>query len=118
MDAVDSGVIHGYHAHINFDPDTRDIAVAMREELGNRFDVVLGRVWDKPVGPHVKSMFQIAFEPAEFAKVGGKAKALLLRAMCGKVGAMMTMFREDAPDPEAEPIKPTYYGRMCTCVFV
>ena len=56
MDTVESAVIHGYHAHINFDPETRDIAVAMREELGSRFDVVLGRVWDKPVGPHVKSI--------------------------------------------------------------
>ena len=69
METRDSASIHGYHAHINFDPETRNIAVAMREELGNRFDVVLGRVWDEPVGPHVKSMFQIAFEPAEFAKV-------------------------------------------------
>ena len=69
MEIRDSASIHGYHAHINFDPETRNIAVAMREELGNRFDVVLGRVWDEPVGPHVKSMFQIAFEPAEFAKV-------------------------------------------------
>ena len=69
METVDADVINGYHAHINFDPDTRDIAVAMREELGKRFDVVLGRVWDKPVGPHVKPMFQIAFETGEFDKV-------------------------------------------------
>ena len=69
MDAVDSGVIHGYHAHINFDLEVRDTAIALREEIGKRFDVVLGRVWDKPVGPHLKPMFQVAFKPDEFAKV-------------------------------------------------
>jgi len=69
MEAVDSGVIHGYHAHINFDPETRGTAVALREEIGKRFDVVLGRVWDEPVGPHLKPMFQVAFDPAEFSKI-------------------------------------------------
>ena len=69
MEAVDAGVIRGYHAHINFDTEVRDTAVALREEMGRRFDVVLGRVWDEPVGPHLKPMFQAAFEPREFAKL-------------------------------------------------
>jgi len=67
METVDSGVIHSYHAHINFDLEVRDTAVALREEMGKRFDVTLGRVWDKPIGPHLKPMFQVAFGPNEFA---------------------------------------------------
>ncbi len=69
MKNVDSGVIHGYHAHVNFDPETRETAVVLREEMGKRFDVTLGRVWDKPVGPHRRPMFQIAFGPEQFAEV-------------------------------------------------
>ncbi|MBN35585.1 MAG: 4,5-dioxygenase [Rhodospirillaceae bacterium] len=69
MDTVESSVIFGYHAHTNFDLDVRDTAVALREEIGKRFDVTLGRVWDKPVGPHLKPMFQVAFTPEQFDKV-------------------------------------------------
>lgn len=69
MESVGSDIIYGYHAHINFDPETRDTAVALREEIGKRFDVTLGRVWDKPVGPHLKPMFQVAFKPAQFAEI-------------------------------------------------
>ncbi|MBT5435207.1 MAG: DOPA 4,5-dioxygenase family protein [Alphaproteobacteria bacterium] len=68
METVGSDVIHGYHAHINFDLEVRDTAVALREEIGKQFDVILGRVWDKPIGPHLKSMFQVAFGPNEFSK--------------------------------------------------
>ena len=70
MNVVDpAAAIGGYHAHVYFDPDTRARGVALREEAGKRFDVVLGRVRDRPVGPHRKPMFQIAFAPAEFARL-------------------------------------------------
>ena len=59
----------GFHAHSYFAPDTRGRAIAIREAAGDHFDVVLGRVWDHPVGPHPCPSFQIAFEPSQFGAV-------------------------------------------------
>jgi len=61
--------ITGFHAHIYYDPTSRDLAARVREGLGARFDVQLGRWHDRPIGPHPKSMYQVAFLPEEFAKV-------------------------------------------------
>lgn len=61
--------ISGFHAHIYFDTASRDAAAHVREELGARFDVQLGRWHDKPIGPHPKAMYQVAFLPNQFDKV-------------------------------------------------
>ncbi|MDF5711430.1 MAG: DOPA 4,5-dioxygenase family protein [Nostoc sp. S4] len=61
--------ITGFHAHVYFDITTRDVAAYVREELGARFDVKLGRWFDKPIGPHPKAMYQVAFLPNQFDKV-------------------------------------------------
>lgn len=61
--------ITSFHAHIYFDATTRDVAARVREELDGRFSVRLGRWHDKPIGPHLKSMYQVAFTPDQFDKV-------------------------------------------------
>jgi DOPA 4,5-dioxygenase len=61
--------IKGFHAHVYFDTASREVAVRVREGLGARFEVKLGRWHDKPIGPHPKAMYQVAFLPTEFDKV-------------------------------------------------
>jgi DOPA 4,5-dioxygenase len=61
--------VRGYHAHVYYEPATRDVAERLREEIGARFTVELGRMHDKPVGPHPAPMFQAAFGCDELAKI-------------------------------------------------
>lgn len=61
--------IEGYHAHIYYDAETRSVAERLRHEIGERFAVRLGRWHDAPVGPHPGSMYQVAFEVAEFPRL-------------------------------------------------
>jgi aromatic ring-cleaving dioxygenase len=61
--------ISGHHAHVYFEAATRALAVAVREEISQRFTVELGRIHDRPVGPHPLPMYQVAFAPDEFAKL-------------------------------------------------
>jgi DOPA 4,5-dioxygenase len=51
--------IHGWHAHIYFDPATREKAVALRERIAVELGLQVGSVHDKPVGPHTAPMFQV-----------------------------------------------------------
>ena len=61
--------IKGYHAHIYYDPKTRDAAARVRSGLGANFQVQLGSWHDEPVGPHLQAMYQAVFAPQEFGKV-------------------------------------------------
>ncbi len=61
--------IKNFHAHVYFDPETREAAARVRDALAERFDVELGRWHDKPIGPHPKSMYQVKFAPGEFGNL-------------------------------------------------
>lgn len=64
-----SGAISSYHAHIYWnDADERERALKLREWIGERFEVALGRVHDKQVGPHTLPMYQVAFTTEVFTR--------------------------------------------------
>jgi len=60
-----------YHAHVYFNADTVAQARALVEEAGLHLLVVVGRVHERPVGPHPQWSCQIAFDAAEFDQVIG-----------------------------------------------
>lgn len=67
---VDPAAIEGYHAHVYYETETtRPAAARIREALDARFAVTLGRWHDALVGPHTRSMYQVAFAVEEFARV-------------------------------------------------
>ncbi len=63
----DTGQIQGYHAHVYYDEASRPAATDLREAIGARFEVQLGRWHDRPIGPHPRWSYQVAFAPDQFA---------------------------------------------------
>ena len=66
--AADPAIIRDYHAHVYYDPSTRERAARLRERIAAEFpDAILGRWHDALVGPHPQSMYQVAFPRALLA---------------------------------------------------
>ena len=66
----DPATITSYHAHVYYkDDDNRARAAVLREAIEERFEVTMGRWRDEPVGPHPVPMYQVAFEPDQFAAI-------------------------------------------------
>ena len=62
--------IASYHAHIYYDQAaTRDEAAQLRDWIGDRFSVTLGRWHDVKVGPHDQAMYQVAFAREVFPEL-------------------------------------------------
>lgn len=55
--------IKGYYAHVYFEADTLDQARALCEEATQLFLLKMGRVHQRPVGPHPDWSCQLAFDP-------------------------------------------------------
>ena len=65
----ETGSITGWHAHIYFDAATKSAATALCEAAADRFGVTMGRMHDKPVGPHPMGSCQLSVPPDTFAEV-------------------------------------------------
>jgi DOPA 4,5-dioxygenase len=62
--------IKSFHAHVYFEPQTRQEAELLRARMEHEFpDAIYGRWHDRPVGPHPSSMFQVAFGTDMFAAI-------------------------------------------------
>lgn len=61
--------ITGYHAHVYFDAGTREQADKLCREAGERFAIRVGRMHDRPVGPHPRGSCQLTVPPEKFATV-------------------------------------------------
>jgi len=55
-----------YHAHLYFDAASVDKARALAAEAGHVFKIQVGRVHERPVGPHPMWSCQLAFAASEF----------------------------------------------------
>lgn len=62
--------IRGFHAHVYFGPQTLDQARALCAQAASDFpDLKMGRVHERPVGPHPDWSCQLAFKPELFGQL-------------------------------------------------
>lgn len=61
--------IRGWHAHVYFDAETIDQARDLCERARDTFAIAMGRMHQRPVGPHPRWSCQLAFTPAKFGAV-------------------------------------------------
>lgn len=73
MKPLDAAQIASWHAHVYFDAASRDAARAFYDVVAARFGdaVEMGRIHERPVGPHPQWSYQIGFAPQRFAEVIG-----------------------------------------------
>ena len=55
-----------YHAHVYFNENSLEQAQRLCENAASRFGVAMGRVHQKPVGPHPRWSCQLAFDASQF----------------------------------------------------
>jgi DOPA 4,5-dioxygenase len=61
--------IESYHAHVYYDAESKAAAMALYEAIEAAFDVAMGRMHDRPVGPHPCWSYQVAFAPDVFGSL-------------------------------------------------
>lgn len=62
-------IITDYHVHVYFDDATVDQARAFCEDARDRFGVTMGRVHERPVGPHPMYSCLLGATPEQFNKL-------------------------------------------------
>jgi len=55
-----------YHAHVYFEQATLEFAKDLCDKAGNLFNFKIGRIHEKPIGPHLMWSCQIAFSSNSF----------------------------------------------------
>lgn len=68
-DYRDGAAIRGWHAHVYFDAATLEQARALCSAAAERFAVTMGRLHQRPVGPHPQWSCQLAFRAEALAAV-------------------------------------------------
>ena len=58
--------IKDWHAHVYFDAATAEAARALRERIEKAFAIEMGRFHERPVGPHPRFSYQVAFKNEQF----------------------------------------------------
>lgn len=67
MSPLDSPLPTAYHSHLYYDANTLPQARALCEAVAARFpNVVIGRMHERPVGPHPDWSCQLSFPAADF----------------------------------------------------
>ncbi len=66
---MSKSAITGYHAHVYFDADTRGQAAKLCAAAGETFGVKVGRMHDRPVGPHPRGSCQLTVPADQFATI-------------------------------------------------
>lgn len=66
---TETETIHGWHAHVYFEPEQVEQAKAICEAVRDRFDIQMGRMHVQPVGPHPTGSCQLTIPPSRFAEV-------------------------------------------------
>lgn len=67
--ALQNPVIEGYHAHVYFDAGTIDKARDVCVRCSRMFGILMGRVHERPVGPHPDWSCQLTIPADRFADV-------------------------------------------------
>lgn len=61
--------ITDYHAHVYYTAETRSQAALLRHHIEQEFNISMGQWHDQAIGPHIRSMYQIAFEQSIFSQL-------------------------------------------------
>ena len=63
------GSIESWHAHVYFAPEETVRARALCEAVRDRFGIEMGRMHERPVGPHPTGSCQLSVPAQKFAEV-------------------------------------------------
>ncbi len=62
-------MITGYHSHVYFDADSIEQARRLCQAASQKFGIQMGRMHERPVGPHPDWSCQLAYGPEQLNQV-------------------------------------------------